>query len=82
MASVITGRGTGSATNIPEVCQLVEKAVNELYRTERESRDMIILHYLQSGSPRDKIKHLCISSREYYARLERAEYAVKISIGY
>jgi hypothetical protein len=82
MASVITGRGTGGSTTIPDVCQLVEAAVNKLWKTERESRDMILLHYLQRGERREKIAKLGVSCREYYARLERAEYAVKIEIGY
>lgn len=82
MASVITGRGTGKATTIPEVCQLVEGAVNKLYKTEKASRDMILLHYLRTGDRKDKIASMGISSREYYARLEHAEMAVKIEIGY
>lgn len=82
MASVVTGRGTGKSTTVPDVVSAVENAVNELYRTEPESRRMILLHYLQSGTPSEKIKHLRVSCREYYARLERAEYAVKIEIGY
>lgn len=82
MASVVTGRGTGKNTTIPDICELVEQAVNKLYRTERASRDMIILHYLQSGDRKDKIAHMRVSSREYYARLEHAEMAVKIEIGY
>jgi DNA-directed RNA polymerase specialized sigma24 family protein len=82
MASVITGRGTGGAMTVNETLEAVEKAVNKLYKTERDSRDMILLHYLQTGPAREKVKHLGVSSREYYARLERAEYAVKIEIGY
>jgi DNA-directed RNA polymerase specialized sigma24 family protein len=80
--SAITGRATGGRTTIPVQCELVERAVNKLYVTERASRDMILLHYLKGGSAREKVKRLGVSCQNYYARLERAEYAVKIEIGY
>lgn len=82
MVSALTGCGTGRSVDIPDAVQAVESAVNALYKSEPESRRMILLHYLANGSCRQKIKHLKVSTRQYYARLERAEYAVKIQIGY
>lgn len=82
MASALTGCGTSKSLSLPDPVQAVETAVNELYKSEPESRRMILLHYLANGSCRQKIKHLRVSSKTYFARLERAEYAVKIQIGY
>jgi hypothetical protein len=82
MASALTGHGTRSALNLAEIPSKVEAAVNELYRSEPESRQMILLHYLANGTRRAKMKFLQMSPGTYYAKLERAEYAVKINIGW
>jgi hypothetical protein len=76
------GRSTGTETDSPSEVKEVERVVNELYKTEPESRRMILLHYLANGDVWTKIKYLQVSSKTYYARLESAEYAVKVGLGY
>lgn len=82
MASALTGRGTGASGDMDAEAKSVEAAVNEMYRTEPDARRMILLHYLANGEIKEKMNHLGVGSKAYYFRLEQAEYAVKVRIGY
>lgn len=82
MSSALTGQGTAHSWSVPAEVEAVEAAVNKLYLTEPDSRKMILLHYLANGTKRQKMKYLRVSSYTYYQRLERAEYAIKIELGY
>lgn len=78
----LSGKGTRFDGEPSKEIQEVERVVNELYRTEPQSRMMIVIHYLHAGSCWKKIKQAGVSSRTYYSRLEHAEYAVKVGLGY
>lgn len=80
--SALTGRGTGYQAEMKDEAKLVEAAINKLYLIDRPARDMLLLHYLSNGSVRQKMKHLHVGQDTYYARLESAEWAVKVEIGY
>ena len=77
------GRSTGGTPEETDgEIKQVERVINEMYRTEPEHRRMILLHYLANGNVSQKISYLAVSSRTYYSRLESAEYAVKVGLGY
>ena len=82
MLNLFSGRGTRHDGEMPAEVEAIESAVNSLYKTDPQARAMILLHYLAVGSCRQKIKRLSVSAREYYARLEHAEYAIKIAMNY
>lgn len=82
IVSALTGRGTGRTMDMNEEAKAVEAAINKLYQTEPDARRMILLHYLSNGTVRQKMKHLHIGQDTYYFRLEQAEWAVKVELGY